>query len=91
MKKCQKILKIQKNKIDELIEKIDSLEQALEYDHEKILEIFEAMDKFSEEFLVQKHTIDFLTPYIEKVEVQQFPNNQSVPHDFALETLEKKI
>ena len=49
---------------------IDSLEQALEYDHEKILEIFEAMDKFSVEFLVQKGTIDFLTPYISKVEPQ---------------------
>ena len=46
-----------------MIEKIDSREQALEYDHEKILEIFETMNKFSDEFLVQKETIDFLTPY----------------------------
>jgi hypothetical protein len=37
-----------------LIDKIDSFEQTFEYDHEKILEIFEAMDKFSAEFLVQK-------------------------------------
>ena len=70
LKKCQKILKIQKNKIDELIEKIDSLEQALEYDHEKILEIFEIMNLFSEEFLVPKETVDFLIPYVAKVEAQ---------------------
>ena len=58
---------------------IDSLEQELEYDHEKILEIFEAMDKLSSEFLVPKHTIDFLIPYIEKVEPQQIPINQPIP------------
>ena len=62
-----------------MIGKIDSLEQAFEYDHEKILEIFEAMNKFSDEFLVQKHTIDFLTPYIEKVEAQQIPVYQPIP------------
>ena len=78
-----------------MIEKIDSLEQAIEYDHEKIFEIFESMDKFSTEFLVQKETIDFLTPYIVKVEppVQQIPMMQPVlvPQDLALEILEKKI
>jgi len=51
-----------------LIDKIDSLEQALEYDHEKILEIFETMNKFSDEYLVQKENIDFLTPFITNVE-----------------------
>jgi hypothetical protein len=68
LKKCQKILKNQKHKIDHLIEKIDSLEQTLMYDHEKILEIFEIMNQFSVEFLVPKDTIDFLIPYVEKVE-----------------------
>jgi len=51
-----------------LIDKIDSLEQALEYDHEKILEIFQTMNKFSDEYLVQKENIDFLTPFITNVE-----------------------
>ena len=74
-----------------MIGKIDSLEQAFEYDHEKILEIFEAMNKFSDEFLVKKHTIDFLTPYIEKFEAQKIPVNQPVPQDLAIETIQKKI
>lgn len=51
-----------------MIDKIDSLEQALEYDHEKILEIFQTMNKFSDEYLVQKENIDFLTPFITNVE-----------------------
>ena len=76
-----------------MIGKIDSLEQAFEYDHEKILEIFEAMDKFSTEFLVQKEKIDFLTPYIEKVEAQKIPVDQTVatPQDLACKTLKKKF
>ena len=74
-----------------MIDKIESLEQALEYDHEKILEIFEAIDKFSVEFLVQKGTIDFLTPYISKDEPQLILINQPVAQDLTLKTLEKKI
>ena len=46
LKKCRKVLKQQEDKIDNLIDQIDSLEQALEYDHEKILEIFEIMNQF---------------------------------------------
>lgn len=67
----------------------------MDYDHEKILEIFETMNNFSNEFLVQKEAIEFLTPYIKKVEasVEQIPIMQpaAVPQDPALETLEKKI
>ena len=75
LKKCRKVLKQQEDKIDNLIDQIDSLEQALEYDHEKILEIFEIMNQFSNQFLVQKETIDFLDPYIKKVEApaEQIP------------------
>ena len=68
LKKCRKLLKHQQDEIDKLINKIDSLEQDLEYNHEKILEIFDAMDKFSNEFLIRKETIDFLSPYIVKVD-----------------------
>ena len=74
-----------------MIGKIDSLEQLIEYDHEKILEIFEGIDKFSVEFLVQKGTIDFLTPYISKDEPQLILINQPVAQDLTLKTLEKKI
>ena len=49
------------------------------------------MDKFSTEFLVQKEKIDFLIPYIEKVEPQHIQINQSVPKDLAFETLEIKV
>ena len=49
------------------------------------------MDKFSAEFLVPKHTIDFLIPYIEKVEAQQIPVNQPIPQPLTLDSLEKKM
>lgn len=64
LKNSRKVLNQQKDLIDELIEKIDSLQNALEYDHEKVLEIFETMKKFSNEFLVKKDSIDFLALYI---------------------------
>jgi hypothetical protein len=95
LKKCRKLLKHQKDEIDKLINKIDSLEQDLEYNHEKILEIFEAMDKFSNEFLIRKDSIDFLSPYIAKVEApaQQIPimHPNAAPQILNLETLEKRI
>ena len=53
------------------------------------------MDKFSNEFLIRKETIDFLSPYIAKVEAsaQQIPMMQpdAAPHILTLETLEKRI
>ncbi len=84
LKKCRKLLKHQQDEIDKLINKIDSLESDLDYNHEKILEIFDAMDKLSNEFLIRKETIDFLSPYIAKVEAtaQQIPmmNPDAVLH-----------
>ena len=76
-----------------MINKIDSLEQTFEYDHEKILEIYNTMDEFSTEYLVQKEKIDFLTPFIGKAEAQQILNDQPVvsPQDLALKSLEKKF
>ena len=53
------------------------------------------MDKFSNEFLIRKETIDFLSPYIAKVEAsaQQIPMMQpdAAPRILTLETLEKRI
>ncbi len=53
------------------------------------------MDKFSNEFLIRKETIDFLSPYITKVEAsaQQIPmmHPDAVPQILTLKTLEKRI
>ena len=53
------------------------------------------MDKFSNEFLIRKEKLDFLSPYIAKVEVpaQQIPmmHPDAAPQILTLETLEKRI
>ena len=46
------------------------------------------MNQFSDKFLVPKETIDFLIPYVEKVEAQQIPIIQPtvIPQNLAFET-----
>ena len=39
----------------------------IEYDHEKVLEVFKILNDFTKELLIDPETIDFLTPYILKV------------------------
>ena len=36
----------------------------VEYDHEKVLEVFKIVNDFAKELLVDPKTIDFLSPYI---------------------------
>ena len=48
-----------------MVEKIDSVQNALEYDHEKVLKFFEIIDKFYNEILVKKDMIKFLASYIQ--------------------------
>jgi hypothetical protein len=39
-----------------------------EYNHEKVLEVFKILNDFTEELLIDPETIDFIYPYILKVE-----------------------
>ena len=39
-----------------------------EYDHEKVLEVFKILNDFAKELLIDPETIDFLIPYLPKVE-----------------------
>jgi len=45
----------------------------IEYDHEKVLEVFKTVYNFAKELLVDPETIDFLSPYILEAKVQQIP------------------
>ena len=36
----------------------------IEFDHEKVLEVFKIVNDFAKELLVDPQTIDFLSPYI---------------------------
>ena len=41
----------------------------IEYDHEKVLEVFKIVNDFADELLVDPETIDFLSPYILEAEL----------------------
>jgi len=45
----------------------------IEYDHEKVLEVFKIVNNFAKELLVYPETIDFLSPYIFEAKVQEIP------------------
>ena len=36
----------------------------IEYDHEKVLEVFKIVNDFAKELLIEPQSIDFLSPYI---------------------------
>ena len=45
----------------------------IEYDHEKVLEVFKTVNDFAKELLVDPETIDFLSPYILEAKVEEIP------------------
>ena len=55
------------DKLCKEIEKIKKMLKIIEYDHEKVLEVFKILNDFTKELLIDPETIDFLTPYILKV------------------------
>ena len=67
LKKTLKVLEGRQDKLGKEIEKIKKMLKIMEYDHEKVLEVFKILNDFTKELLIDPETIDFLTPYILKV------------------------
>ena len=67
LKKTLKVLEGRQDKLGKEIEKIKKMLKIIEFDHEKVLEVFKILNDFTKELLIDPETIDFLTPYILKV------------------------
>ncbi len=64
LKKTLKVLEGRQDKLGKEIEKIKKMLKIIEFDHEKVLEVFKIVNDFAKELLVDPQTIDFLSPYI---------------------------
>ena len=64
LKKTLKVLKGRQDKLGKEIEKIKKMLKIIEFDHEKVLEVFKIVNDFAKELFVDPQTIDFLSPYI---------------------------
>ena len=63
----------QQDKLGNEIEKIKLMLKVIEHDHEKVLQVFQTLNDFSKQLLVNPESIDFLSPYILLAEAQQIP------------------